>query len=663
MFKSRRQLSYERPADAIYYTLNWIVTRFEFYLFGFPRVEKKYSNSLLDVGVSEAELKEYYYPEKLVLSQIAFALTNAIVVLKNLFPVYYVLATIHSIKRDYLNPDARVIRFGCLETNCTARSLQKQLTLFPAFSICKHNYQWLYPPLTGIQPIGLSLHCIYVYFVLVFNVITLLHLYYYPYKLDTHLFAMSPVASIRWNCEIIRKSLTRTYLSLTNLQTQCPRLMYVEEDPIFIKSTNSLVVPTARALHRRSDYKFNNYYFEKNQLSKFTPKYMSLEDSARHYIEDCLTSFRSDWWHRKSIRLTFFGSVIFLLGTFSYVFLGLVAIQISLTARLEDLKAIISRLNASGCKVYWQTGDLFGESDLVRTFPGWSYVSIIEASVALLPGVCFAGVILSWYQQCLFDLWSMVSEQIDRIIMTIEVTNQLKAAGLKSVQGTANLDNICELAEMYSFRRLKRLHMENPTLGRPLSSLKAHSCIYGAPQSKQPNPISIGAELVEANGPNIAAFQELLTKIHTCNNFLISTFRELNSNVEIVLLVLFSITYGFVAIIIYINRQFSDTNGLTILIGIWSIFINSSMVFLPSKIHSVTKQLVNLMWRLMVATIDFEDMRIRHLRTLMLKQLKIICHERDGGLALRACGIPLTYGFVIKLALWSATMIVISFGP
>lgn len=126
---------------------------------------------------------------------------------------------------------------------------------------------------------------------------------------------------------------------------------------------------------------------------------------------------------------------------------------------------------------------------------------------------------------------------------------------------------------------------------------------------------------------------------------------------------LFATTYGFTSILVFINTKFGEANDFTIFMGLWCIVLNSIMVFLPSKIHSESKRLVVLMRRLVVASTDFADLRVRHLRALIVKQLEETCLNGGGGFALQMFGISLTYGFVIRLALWSATMIMISFKP
>lgn len=102
------------------------------------------------------------------------------------------------------------------------------------------------------------------------------------------------------------------------------------------------------------------------------------------------------------------------------------------------------------------------------------------------------------------------------------------------------------------------------------------------------------------------------------------TFKSYHANLECVLGVLFAITYGFVVILIYTNRKFSESDYFTLFIGLWTVALNSMMVFLPSKLHSISKQSVTQMWRLLLANIDFQDLRVRHLRLIMLEQFKDI---------------------------------------
>lgn len=169
------------------------------------------------VGICEEELEAYNFPCEFTKTQYLFLLLNVAVLIKNLVPLYYVIGFVNSLKLDYLSPPKQSVKSGCLTTNCTSKLYQRRLTSFPMFTLCQSNYQWLYSSLTGIQPIGLSLHCMYNLFIFLINVFLFLDLYYCPLHLDIHLFSVIPEISIKQKCQTIRKSLARICLSMMNL--------------------------------------------------------------------------------------------------------------------------------------------------------------------------------------------------------------------------------------------------------------------------------------------------------------------------------------------------------------------------------------------------------------------------------------------------------------
>lgn len=645
-------------AFKMYKKINMCATKFGYFIFGVPRVPESQLDRFSELGVDSNSIRnKYNYPANLLLSHKMFILLNVVTISKNLIPAYYIMSSIKALKHNAADPNARNLKFGCLELNCTSETLLRQLSLFPLHSLCNSDNQWLHVPLIDVQPIGLSLHTMYIYFMSVLNVIMLIYLYYSPKDIDAHLFSMLPEASIKLSCDIIRKILSKTYLSMINLHTQCPRLLCATQ-LMTNGPTNTCDSYNAKFVAWAANSKVHNVYFEQRRLSKFNVAYVELDQSAHRFIDDCLTLFRSTWWHRKSARVTFIGIATLVLATVACTIVGFIFLHLAMKAQLANLIDLIDQLNSSGCAIRGQNGVPLTSSILIANTLNWSVANFIELSLTLLSSLCFSGIIFSWYQQALFDLWSMVLEQMDRICMAIEITKQLNAADLNSVQAIVSAKLADNLTEMYSFAELKKSHMRKLKSALPFKPMTTYEVSSG----NQPAPATmVGAELVRSNGLSVAAYQELLTKIYVSNGYLIKAFLDVNHSVGNYLVILFAVTYGFIVILIYVNRNFKRANEFTLVMGLWSIGLNSTMVLLPSKVHSTSKQLVILMWRLMVANIEFEDMRVKYLRVLMLKQLESICHHKEGGLSLKVFGIPLTYGFVIKLSFWSATMIVISF--
>lgn len=656
----------EKSSHYVYFSLSRVISCSSFFLFGFPRNNRRLIRDIKTAGTFHNYNKEYSFPSKLTISQTLVLVLNIALALKNFYPLYYIFGSINQLKSDYLNPAAQFVRYGCLETNCTSRIFLKQLTAFPVFTMCQADNHWLFPPLIGLQPNGLILQCMYVYFLVFFDIGTVLYIYFRPMFFDAHLFTLHPIVGQITNCEYLRRNFARLYLSMINLHTQCPRLvsaMNLEPSKRNPKQRPNTLVRLLKPDLKHQDLllRTSHVYFEQSQLLKFSPKFIDLDTFARDYIYDCLTFFRSEWWHEKSVRLSFYQSVIFSGSITVYIGAGIYVVTLILRGETSNLSLMVKKIRESGCEIWLNDESVrpITESDIIKSIPSWNNLIFAEIGIGLLPGLCLSGILLSWFQLAHTELISILAEQIDRVSMTIEITRLLKANGFDSVQGSTDQSEVAEHASLYSLNELKQYHQQNKSIGKAFRFLKPYKR-HSSDQTGS-SPCQVAVNLFNKNGPSIAAYQELLTKIYINNSSVGVMFNRLNTNVETILLALFSITYGFVGILVYINRKFGEATEFTLLMGLWGIFLNSIMVYLPSKLHSLSRVLVGSMWRLIDANMDFKDVRVRHLRTLLLRQLGPMC--RDGGLSLKAFGIPVTYGSVIKLALWSSTLIVISFNP
>lgn len=653
MLKNIRQSFRERGIYYGYFPITWYTSRVAFFFYGFPRNRKDVIEELSGAGFTEDDLGDYKFSLKLQSSHKIYLALNLLIGIKNLYLPYYIVSSISELNLEYSTLTTRSLKYGCLITNCTSRLAYEQLTSFPIFSLCKQKYNWFYWPLSHIHQMGVSLTCICTYFIILLNILLMLYLYISPTHVETHLFAHLPHIGMRLKCEEIRRSLTRVYLSMINFHSQNSRLLYLDTSPVISSKRSS-----DRAGRRRLGHRANNINFEHKQLSRFNTEYMRLDKFAIDYIEDCLPLFRSPWFHPRSVEIYCTGSFAFVGVLVIYISCGLVLLDYFLDLEAEKLMRTLEQFSSESCEVRFNNGKVLERYDLVRVFPHWNISNSIELTIFFLPAFYFCGITLSWYQHGLFDLGSMIVEQMDRVSFALEISNRLRATSLYKAQGEACSDEVQSYSRMYSFDHLKRMHMQDPNLGAPFGPFpyswdgRRDSCL----RARQ-----IAASLVRANGISLVAYQELLTKIYASNCSLIRTTSSLHINAQKILTISFAITYGSIAILIFMNGKLGVVNNFTLYIGFSAIIVNSAMVFLPSKIYSTSRRLIKLEWKLMVASMDLEDMRIKHLRCLIMKQIKEFCDDGGGSLAIRAYGIPLRYGFVIKLALWSATMTVISF--
>lgn len=626
--------------------------------YGVPRYQKAFLNELVEIGVGEEDMQVCDYPTDLQVSQKVLILVNFAIVIELLFPPYYIISSINSLKDQYYHLSSNNVTFGCLETNCTSKNHQNQLISLPVFSLCKQDYQWLYTPILFKQFDGLIWHCAFTFYIFIVNVLTTYYMYYRPVDSDMHLFSYLPVASIRYKCEDMRRSLAKVYVSMINLHNESPQELYVvgqiDEDSDKRRTTNRKSVCDF-------DKKLVDIYNEQIRMCKFNKRYVDLDKDTRDYIEDCLTVFRSAWWHPKCVRSMFIGHLFFFGWFVFFTLVAIILINQTLENETGRLVSILRDFKLNGCSLQIGSEHALTEFDIVSSSTHWSTFASLIVAVCTVPGLCLFAIAWSWSQQTTFDMMSMISEQMDRVSMALEITSELRATGLHRTQSNIDMSNNgYNHTITHTFDRLKNLHMKSLRVSRPFSILEPSKCSTIG-RTAASDPRQIGLELVRSDGFNISCYQELLTKLYVNNGSLMSAFVKFNQNFESMFLVMFVLSYGAVAMIIYLNKKFDTLNYESLVLGLIGVALIGAAVLLPSKAHSHSKGLVILMWRLMVASMDFEDIRVRHLRLLMLKQLMAICNDGDGGLSYRAFGVPLTYGFLIKLALSSATIIVVFF--
>lgn len=70
------------------------------------------------------------------------------------------------------------------------------------------------------------------------------------------------------------------------------------------------------------------------------------------------------------------------------------------------------------------------------------------------------------------------------------------------------------------------------------------------------------------------------------------------------------------------------------------------------------KKLQPLLWSLIAKLTLSKSVRVHHMRSLWLKQVLIL--DNQGGLALTALGLSITYVYIIQLVIWTLTIFVLA---
>lgn len=647
MVSQKAEPNYER----FLYRINYILVHFQCNFYGYPRLSRDNVEDYVEsLGAPEDEVKEYIKMTRIDLTwqQRALIVSGILVIIKNFIFPYYVISSIDSLIYESALRQRDTLHYGCLETNCTDPVHVRQFLRTPIFSVCHHWLYQIYPAVTGLQIFGLSLHTIYILYVLIMHICLILVLYFHPSGYESFIFLITPKLDRLIRCEEIRRYLLSIHMSMENyfrgdISYSFPDDTTDEQDPATIVHYSKKEFVSSVALDH-----------EYEQINRLGKRYKDLDASAQAYISDCMTVFREDvWWKTFSRMNCIWSSVLF-----AFLFISLIGsffgVDYMIGIVFQETQIVLETLRATGCSVWRDNrSDPISAASLVRT--QWRAFPLAEIIVVTLVSGLMVSISITRYHVGICEINSMLAEQMDRIYMTIEITKLLKDMDFGVAQSIPR-EGLDE--NLYNFNQLKYLHQRSIKVGAGLTflnSFKRTSSNY----IHSDGPWQVAMDIVGDCGANMYSYANLLMKIYINNRVLERTVRELSMGLEIILLVALILNYGCVGIVIYYNRKFEDSNLLPIIWGFIGILTNSMIIVYPSAVNAFSKRMLNSLWQLVVITLDFQDIRVAHVRSLLLKQIGFFCD--NGGLMFTAFGIPITYGTVIKIALWSATLAVVSF--
>lgn len=160
-------------------------------------------------------------------------------------------------------------------------------------------------------------------------------------------------------------------------------------------------------------------------------------------------------------------------------------------------------------------------------------------------------------------------------------------------------------------------------------------------------------------GTHLDMFVDLLIKINISNRIIKVIATNSSAPTSVVLSVSYAVSYASVATIIYFNRKFESTSLAAIVLAMVGLMVTNTLVILASRVQSVTNKLTLSLWSIVAATEHIEDLRVRHMRRLMIEQVIAIGHE--GALKIHAFGLPVTYASLFEAVIWSSTLALYSF--
>lgn len=637
-----------------------MLANIEYYLFGYPKIINQNELDLLGAPIAELD-KCKLYVKRLTWQQVLNFTLCSVIFIKNLQFPKYTVNSIEGVENMFQNNnDTHRLQFACLETNCTTQEALRKFITLPVFPICKPQVNAYHTPLIGLHSFGLIIHNSYTIFLVAIGIVLLSFLYFRPTNSELFMFTLAPELSRLNTCEMIRRNLVEVHCSMLNY---CEKY----ESQLARKATHIKDIDLSLSLSAQGNSRpdqsvinIKSLNYEQRRIELLRRRYIDLDQKSKEFIIDTLTIFRTDFWRRNVLKLIMHRYLFLVAVVLIGISNGMIIISSIVVDKWRaELELIIDEFGQSNCPIRNLSNPSQAGIDILPELR-FSLLFYLEVVFVLFPNLLTASISLARFPIAISELNSMIAEQMDRIYLAIEITEILILMDYESFQSTTIERNFEKFANMYNFEQLKQMHKQNINTRIYVEFTNLRSYKYRNDNCiENEGPWQVAMNMVSLNGASVYAYENLLIKIYLGNRFITSSIVKLGPSLELVMLALLFMNYGGILVAVYFNRKFHEISVITITFYVVGILTNSFTSLFPSSVRAFSKHMINLMWRLQTLTRNFNDIRVRHLRTLLLKQ--IVFMSQDEGLSIKAFGIPVSYETVVKLALLSCTLMVISF--
>lgn len=472
---------------------------------------------------------------------------------------------------------------------------------------------------------------------------------------------------------------------------------------------------------READYRIKliDLHRERYETDRLSSDISTLNHQMRAYIDDCLPLTRCEWWRKMAAQrfcLVFGITFSLFIGAFFIAILTVFYMNLLRAAHLAELDEYIL---ASNCAIWYHatsnvsynaaaaqrndptasgrsattrntTAARADNTDrLVATVPTSSLrlapfapalntAFFVVVFGIIVPLSCTLPVPLAQAMNYVEELYMRIAESMSRLQLTIEYTLMLRSIGAHKT-GSSYGNDFGFLMHDCEFDLVRRAMQHNVVQRnglvylrpfkrtRNLFALAAAAATSGAVSSKQlDDPFdehNFVHTFIESNlakyGDNLDPYLGLVTKTLLNIKLLNNIIQKSANNLANFLWLTYALNYGSIIIIIAQNRKSYTSSSFPVVVGcIFMIVVNFILSF-ASSIQTKSKKVMLLMWQLIAASSDFTDIRVKHMRHLLIRQVALLSQE--GGMSLKAFGFSVTYARVIEVTLWTFTLIVIAF--
>lgn len=643
-------------------------------LIGFPRITDRDINRISRFNGSQTELKYYYVLRRdSKVTKAIFPLISLYIVTKAFYYLIYLTSSVDALEAGLnqipsaeRNHSSQSISIDCLRTNCLQRDL---LIAIPIFTLCKPTLRTFFLPLVDLHTLGAIIYAIFALLLVVLGIGAILYNHILPIGHDSLMYYIAPNVGLDSVRAIIKDFLCEIYLSMMSF---CSMEDQIQSDQKR-ESTKSTIAYSRSSMnslvHRygREDLSQKHFRTAHQRATELDREFKQLRPPAQSMVDDCLTLLRNmDVCRQITIKQFVTVCILFFMSSFTSCISLIACILLISRSRLVYLQSLDKSLAANKCSI-WYSDDNSNEINLSEFTIRITYFDTIEVVLGGIICSVVGTAIMSSFYILTRETHNIMHEQIYRINMVIEMSylmqflsdheTNLKASAMKQFRSVSDFEVMGDSTNDYTFAQL------NNTIAMDLCSIidakKIRSLLGLEKQRVLEVARKAATNLLITRGINMDSFFSLMSKIYCGNRYLLHCLRISSRNLSTVLLFAMLLNFSIIAIVKWITYKMNELSILQLVTAFGGVSVNTVIILYPSICQATSRRIVFLMWRLLASTLDFEDIRIKQIRYLYLKQLQVLCKE--GGMTLYAYGVPVTYGGFIRLFFWSATLIVISY--
>lgn len=637
-----------------YRAVNRFIVRLSYVLTGVPKcTDRRLRNEIIPLEIPDTELeliKEF--KDELQLGQVVYFSYTYLWILKGLYYPIYMVAAVLNIKRadgsDRDMSSHNNTYYGCLVTNCTRLSnhsiLNDDLVDLPLFAICHPILNKFYWPMTGIHTIGLSIATVFIFFMFLIASYGMEN-HWHPKMQDSILFPVAPTYNIRTNRDRARRYLLEVFHSMQHYYCDFFSRSETECDLRNITRKNLILEYKNKEFYVRRAQQSAYLTSERHLTTLLESNYMALDQKVRDYLGHCLPMARSYTWAPEASEI----GVIMWMFTYSVIMIcfsvGLYYLMLAQTRMSEELVVMDLFVQAEGC-AFW-TSQSREPVVLNQMLKHNNWVYVFDYLLVLTPNMYIMTFNVTQSLASIEEIDFTLDEQLNHVDLAQKFAELLQDCGLDSCptsgidinsgRGCFNLDDARFYVEGTTWHLFSRVE--------PLTDDTAIETITKTRSGRRAD--------------HVDAFVDLMIKIHVKNRVIKDIARSSADSVTIVLSLAYAASYVAVGIVIFVNKKFVSSSMAPIALAIIGLLITNTIVMGASRVQSTTNRLIKSMWRLIATANNFKDLRVRHIRRLLIKQVDVLVLE--GTLRIHAFGLPVTYASLFEAVIWSSTLAIFSF--